>query len=195
MVNKLNAYALKRRKQKMRQKGKYQKSVPPRKRNGLWVILLILLLLVGVVLMAIRLLGASRREKTQALQELQEQIDSEAVDWTMPEVEDRGGAQSGIRIPGYSSIPLPADTETVNLVLVNPEGNPCYFTFELVLNDTGESLYQSGLVPPGQAVSEITLSRALTAGEYEATIKVSTTSLADGSAMNGANVETVLIVQ
>jgi hypothetical protein len=39
------------------------------------------------------------------------------------------------------------------------------------------------------------MARALSAGQYEATIKISTTSLEDGSAMNGANVETVLIVK
>ena len=61
--------------------------------------------------------------------------------------------------------------------------------------DTGEVLYISKMVPPGQMVSNITLSRALPAGEYNATIRITTASLEDGSAMNGANVETVLIVQ
>ena len=101
----------------------------------------------------------------------------------------------GIKIPGYPSITLPKDQKTVNVALLNPEGNPCYFTFELVLKDTGESLYKSKLVPPGKAIHEITMSRALSAGEYDATIKITTTSVADGSAMNGANVETVLIVK
>jgi hypothetical protein len=64
-----------------------------------------------------------------------------------------------------------------------------------VLKETGESLYKSKLVPPGKAITEITMARALSAGQYEATIKISTTSLEDGSAMNGANVETVLIVK
>ena len=83
----------------------------------------------------------------------------------------------------------------MNVALLNPEGNPCYFTFELVLKDTDEVLYTSKLVPPGQAIYEITLSHPLAAGEYDAVIRISTTSLEDGSAMNGANVETVLIVQ
>ena len=60
---------------------------------------------------------------------------------------------------------------------------------------TGESLYKSKLVPPGKAITEITMSKALSAGQYEATIKITTTSLEDGSAMNGANVETVLNVK
>lgn len=125
------------------------------------------------------------------------EIDENAGDWngqTLPDKTDDAPAV-GIKIPGYPSISLPKDQTTVNVALVNPEGNPCYFTFELVLKDTGESLYKSKLVPPGKAITEITMSKALSAGEYDATIKITTTSLEDGSAMNGANVETVLIVK
>ena len=124
-------------------------------------------------------------------------IDENAGDWngqTLPDKTDDAPAV-GIKIPGYPSITLPKDQQTVNVALLNPEGNPCYFTFEIVLKDTGESLYKSKLVPPGKAINEITMSRALSAGEYDATIKITTTSLKDGSAMNGANVETVLIVK
>ena len=124
-------------------------------------------------------------------------IDENAGDWNGQQLPDKtpDAPAVGIKIPGYPSITLPANQETVNVALLNPEGNPCYFTFELVLKETGESLYTSKLVPPGQAITEITMSRALPAGEYAATIKITTTSLADGSAMNGANVETVLIVK
>ena len=124
-------------------------------------------------------------------------IDENAGDWngqTPPDKTDNPPAV-GIKIPGYPSITLPKNQQTVNVAFLNPEGNPCYFTFELVLKDTGESLYKSKLVPPGKAITEITMSRALAAGEYNATIKITTTSLEDGSAMNGANVETVLIVK
>ena len=124
-------------------------------------------------------------------------IDPGAVDWDGQKLPDKtdDAPAAGIKIPGYPSITLPKDQKTVNVALLNPEGNPCYFTFEIVLKDTGESIYKSKLVPPGKAITEITMSRALTAGEYDATIKITTTSVADGSAMNGANVETVLIVK
>lgn len=122
-------------------------------------------------------------------------IDPNAQAWQGQQLADQGGEETGIKIPGYPSITLPSDTETVNVALLNPEGNPCYFTFELALKDTDEVLYTSKLVPPGQAIYEIDLSRPLEAGEYNAVIRISTTSLEDGSAMNGANVETVLIVQ
>lgn len=123
-------------------------------------------------------------------------LDPDAQDWTGEKPEDKSGEESvGIQIPGYPSITLPANTENVTVALLNPEGNPCYFTFELVLDDTDEVLYTSGMVAPGKVITDITLSRALAAGEYNATIRISTASLEDGSAMNGANVETVLIVQ
>ena len=101
----------------------------------------------------------------------------------------------GIRIPGYPSITVPADTTDIEMNLENPVGNPCYFTFELVLKDTNETLYTSKMVEPGKAITNVTLSHGLEKGEYQAVIKISTASLEDGSAMNGANVETTLIVQ
>ena len=124
-------------------------------------------------------------------------IDENAGDWNGEQLPDKtdDAPAVGIKIPGYPSITLPKDQKTVNVALLNPEGNPCYFTFEIVLKDTGESLYKSKLVPPGKAITQITMARALPAGEYNATIKITTTSLEDGSAMNGANVETVLIVK
>ncbi|MCD7844124.1 MAG: hypothetical protein LUG17_05830 [Clostridiales bacterium] len=125
-------------------------------------------------------------------------IDPDAADWDDSALTDASGDGEeavGIKIPGYPSITIPADQETVSVALLNPEGNPCYFTFTLVLKDTDEVLYTSGMVPPGQAITSITLSRSLEAGEYDAVIQITTASLEDGSAMNGANVEAVLIVQ
>lgn len=58
--------------------------------------------------------------------------------------------RKGIRIPGYPSITVPADTTDIEMNLENPAGNPCYFTFELVLKDTNETLYTSKMVEPGK---------------------------------------------
>ena len=122
-------------------------------------------------------------------------IDPNAGEYTGEQPEDKSGEQVGIKIPGYPSITLPANQKNVTMALLNPEGNPCYFKFEIVLKDTGETIFESKLVPPGQALTDITLSRALEAGEYNAVIKITTSSLETLSAMNGANVETVLIVK
>ena len=109
--------------------------------------------------------------------------------------DDTGEKPTGIRIPGYPSITIEADKKDVQMNLMNPEGNPCYFTFEIVLNDTDETIYTSKMVEPGKAITEVTLEKALAAGEYPATIKITTASLTDGSAMNGANVETTISAQ
>ena len=42
------------------------------------------------------------------------------------------GGQQGIRIPGYPSITVDAGKDNVTMNLFNPEGNPCYFTYEIV---------------------------------------------------------------
>ena len=162
-------------------------------------LIVLLLLIVGVVTLALNwnnwfgdVPDGSSSSQTSNLD-----IDENAGDWNGEKLPDKtdDAPAAGIKIPGYPSITLPKNQNTVNVALLNPEGNPCYFTFEIVLKDTGESLYKSKLVPPGKAITEITMSRALPAGEYDATIKITTTSVADGSAMNGANVETVLIMK
>ena len=103
------------------------------------------------------------------------------------------GSSDQIVIPGYGEILLDADTRDVMLVLPNPSGNPCYFRFSILLTETDEVIYTSGLVPPGKAIEELRLKRALEEGNYPAIIQIETFSL-DGSytPMNGANVETVL---
>ena len=101
----------------------------------------------------------------------------------------------GIRIPGYPKITVPAGETKVKMNLKNPEGNPCYFTFEIVLTETEETIYTSKMVEPGKAITEVELTRALESGEYPAVLKVTTASLEDGSEMNGADVETVLVAE
>ena len=100
-----------------------------------------------------------------------------------------------IKIPGYPSITIAANTPNVRMALLNPEGNPCYFKFEIVLKDTGETIYESQYVPSGKTINDVTLTHGLSAGEYPATIKITTIALDQKTPLNGANVETVLIVK
>lgn len=126
-------------------------------------------------------------------------IDAGAQDWTNELNNDDGQSTAnkgeGIAIPGYPSIALPKDTANVQVALLNPKGNPCYFTFAIVLKDTNETIYTSKQVPPGKAVTNLKLTKPLAEGTYKATIKITTNSLKDLSPMNGANVETELIVK
>lgn len=150
-------------------------------------IIIIIVAIIAVVVAGILFLRQSRDADSAWSPEL----DPNAVAL----VTDTEEAPTGIRIPGYPKITIPADTTDVTMNLKNPEGNPCYFTFALVLTDNEEAIYTSKMVEPGKAITEVTLSRALETGEYPAEIRITTSSLKDGSAMNGANVETVLVVE
>ena len=120
---------------------------------------------------------------------------AESEPYTVVESDAVTEKTEGIRIPGYPRITIQADTKDVTMNLINPEGNPCYFTFEIVLTEENETIYVSEMVEPGKAITNVTISRALEKGEYPAVIKITTTSLENGLAMNGANVETVLVAQ
>ena len=162
-------------------------------------IAVVLLLIAGGVAVGINWnhwFGEETPKMEEQKEAFQPDLDPDAENWTGEKIPDKSEEEAvGIKIPGYPSITIPADQQEVAVSLLNPEGNPCYFTFELVLKDTDETLYTSKLVAPGQAISNITLSKSLPAGEYPATLRITTASLEDGSAMNGANVETVLMVQ
>lgn len=169
-----------------------------KKKHIVIIIIIILLLLIGAVTVGMnwnnRFGGNSTY--TPVISQNEPDIDPNAGDYNGQQPEDKGGESKGIKIPGYPSITLPADTKDVTVALLNPEGNRCYFKFELVLKNSGETLYTSKLVPPSKCISNITLSKPLSAGGYDAVIKISTTSLEDGTTpMNGANVDTVLVVK
>ena len=104
----------------------------------------------------------------------------------------------GIRIPGYSIIPIQANATDVKVELYNPEDNEVYFqiSFYLPGEEESELLYESKLLKPGQHIYEITLTRGLPAGDHPITIQYSTFT-ADGefSPRNGATVDCVLRAQ
>ena len=156
------------------------------------VIILLLLLIFGIVL------GANWNNwfgDRQPENEARLDIDPNAGEFTEEPRRDEEGEDAGIKIPGYPSITIAKDTTNVRMALMNPEGNPCYFKFEIVLKDTGETIYESQYVPPGKTISDVTLTRPLAEGEYNATIKISTVALDQQTPLNGANVETVLIAK
>ncbi len=166
-------------------------------KRTLIIIIAVLLLLIGIgVTVAVNYDNwFGNKEPTSSQGDFIPDIDENAGDYTGEKPKDEGGEAVGIKIPGYPSITIPANQKDITVALLNPEGNPCYFVFNLVLKDTGETIYTSKMVPPGKSINQITLAKGLTAGEHPATIQISTYSLTDGSAMNGANVETVLIAK
>lgn len=130
---------------------------------------------------------ASDREKLQ--------VDADAGDYVAPE--ETENESTGIAIPGWGSMTIPAGQTEVAVDLPNPDANEgqYYLTFELSLKETGEVLYTSGLVPPGKTIQKITLSRPLEAGSYPAVIHVQPYKMdEEQTPTNNADMETELIV-
>lgn len=99
----------------------------------------------------------------------------------------------GIKIPGYTTIPIAANTPDVDIELYNPEENEVHFQITFILQETGETLYESKLIEPGQHLYHITLARGLEPGEHPITMQYSTFSIDDTfTPKNGASVECIL---
>lgn len=100
-----------------------------------------------------------------------------------------------IQVAGFYLWHIPkGETENIPVMLKNPEGNPCYFSFSIRLKDTGEILYTSKMVQPGDTIKRINISKPLDAGKYIAVIHISTNELITGNEMNDTSFEAVLTV-
>lgn len=151
-----------------------------------WVILIPLL--IGCILF-----GVMKTEPTiPNIQSWVPVIDENIGTTTETEEETKS---SGISIFGFTEWTIPAgQTEDLAIPLRNPEGNPCYFTFEIKLRDTGEVLYTSKMVPPGEQIGKVNLTRALDQGDYPATIHITTNELETGRVMNSPEMQITIHV-
>ena len=123
-------------------------------------------------------------------------IDPNAGEYVEPE------PTPGVTIPGFGTLTIPANTkELKGINLYNPEKNDglYYLTFRMSLLDengeVSETLYESQLVPPGLYLQDITLSRGLAPGEYNAVMHVQPYRIADQSPTNNADLKFTIVVQ
>lgn len=103
--------------------------------------------------------------------------------------EGKDTKNEGIKVEGFSKWTIPAGKTEVSVPLRNPAGNPCYFTFEIILKKTNETLYKSKMVPPGEGIGTVTFNRPLDAGEYDITIMIYTNELETGAQLNSAQLD------
>ena len=103
----------------------------------------------------------------------------------------------GIAIPGWGSIHIQAREKLVDVNLENPIDNEgkYYLSFSVHLKDQDKPLAETGLIQPGESALKLSLSHPLDAGEYEAVVLVQPYRMADGSATNNAEIETILIAE
>ena len=123
-------------------------------------------------------------------------IDPDAGEYVEPE------RPPGVAIPGFGTMTIPANTkELKGINLHNPIENEgwYYLTFKLCLLDENEQvsdvLYASQLLPPGLYIQDITLSRGLAKGEYDAVMKVQPYRIADTSPTNNADLSLTIIAK
>lgn len=119
-------------------------------------------------------------------------LDKNSKPWTntLETLNDLG--DNSIKLPGYNNISLPSNTKNVQLTLLNPEGNECYFKFKLLIDD--EIIYTSELVQSGYAIDEVDLNRSLDKGDYNLTINITPYALDKTTKLNGANIKASLNV-
>ena len=93
-----------------------------------------------------------------------------------------------IAIPGYEKLSFEAGKTAQAVNLKNPAENACTFVLTLTMED-GETLWTGEALKPGEAFTRITLTRALDAGEYPATLHYDCFSLNDNTPLNGAEIQ------
>ena len=99
-----------------------------------------------------------------------------------------------IAIPGYEKLRFAADKTAQTVNLQNPAENACTFVLTLTL-EGGETLWTGKALSPGEAFTRITLSKALDAGDYPATLHYDCFSLQDNTPLNGAEIQLTIEVQ
>ena len=121
-------------------------------------------------------------------------LEEGAEDWD-GEMKDMSEGQTGIKIPGYGEITVPAGETTWKITLANPEENTCYFKYTVTIDDSENPIYESDLIEPGKAVREFEVTEPLEAGDYEIHLNISTYAMDEElTPLNGAVVKAVLRV-
>ena len=125
-------------------------------------------------------------------------VDPYSGSFVQPEkAEETAESTGGIAIPGWGSIHIQAGEKQVDVNLENPTDNEgkYYLSFTVYLKGEDKVLAETGLIQPGESALKLSLNRALEPGEYEAVVLVQPYRMADGSATNNAEIETIHIAE
>ena len=104
------------------------------------------------------------------------------------------GSGENIAIPGYEKLDFAAGKTAQTVNLKNPAENSCTFVLSLTLDD-GTTLWTGEALAPGEAFTHITLTRALDAGDYPATLHYDCYTIEDNQPLNGAEIKLTLEVK
>lgn len=103
---------------------------------------------------------------------------------------------SNISVPLFTQINIDKSTMKGAVHLANPEGNPCYFEYHIILKEDNTEIYRSDLLEPGTAVPNFKVNRELNEGIYPALMQIKTYSLNNHNVpMNGGDIDINLVVK
>ena len=105
------------------------------------------------------------------------------------------GSGENIAIPGYEKLSFAAGKTAQAVNLKNPAENACTFVLSLTLDESGETLWMGEALSPGEAFTRITLTKALDAGSYTATLHYDCYTIEDNQPLNGAEIQLTLEVK
>ena len=100
----------------------------------------------------------------------------------------------GVVFPDIGDISVPAGAQDLQMSLSNLPGNDCIFVFEIVLADTGEVLFSSEQVGPGDEIRNVTLIRPLEKGEYRAVLNTRAYDVGSEVPFDELNAEFIITV-
>ncbi len=152
--------------------------------------LLIIVLAVGGVILYHTIFAEQKETNTNGV------VGKVSAGWeTGIEESQDSSPKTGVRIPGYGIAEMKAGDTSLHLSIGNPKENQCGFYATLKLQD-GTVLYKSELLEPGYGLTEIPLSKSLTAGEYNAIVYYECVTLDDThTPLNSAESAFTLIVK
>ena len=154
-----------------------------KKKTWLFLLPLLLLLLGLLILLGLKLMDGKGPD-----------LDKSAISYHIEGLENKD--DSNISIPIFGKVTVDSETMESEIHLANPKGNPCYFQYKIIMKDSKEELYKSGLIEPGTAIPKVTINKQLSPGEYPAMIVVNTFALEEHTvAMNGGEMDITLIVE
>lgn len=161
-----------------------QKNV--RKNRKIWMIGTVLVIVLAAGITAGYFLLWNRDTASNGLK-----VQKNTIEWN----QDMQSADKNadIQIPYYGDVYMEGGSDKIDMTLVNPKENDCYFVYTFILSDTGEEIYQSDLIEPGRALTEAELEDKVPAGTYKMDIRIDTYTMDDQKTLNNAVVSTNLI--
>ena len=91
---------------------------------------------------------------------------------------NKADLKKNVTLPGWGTITIDKESATVKVPFNNPEANKdnYYMSFELKVDLKGDgeftSVYESGLVEPGNYLNQVTLNQPIPEGEYNAIVHI-----------------------